>query len=63
LAQIFAGANFRNLQNTTNALQGWDEGFSAGQSKLGAYHAAINSLCSEQAPGSSAYASCRSLLP
>ena len=63
LAQIFAGANFRNLQNTTNALQGWDEEFSAGQSKLGAYHAAINSLCSVQAPGSSAYVSCRSLLP
>ena len=63
LGQIFAGANFRNLQNTTNALQGWDEEHNAGESKLGAYHAAIKSLCSEQAPGSSAYVSCTTLLP
>ena len=63
LGQIFAGANFRNLQNTTNALQDWDQEFNAGQSKLGAYHAAIKSLCGEQALGSSAYTSCTSLLP
>ncbi|MEE4217781.1 MAG: thioredoxin family protein [Xanthomonadales bacterium] len=62
LDELFVGANFRNLQKTSAALEKWDREQHPEQSALSGFQLQLEDLCSVQPADSVELGNCRSLV-